>query len=116
MAPVCSRLYATTWAQRCERFAALRYCIPSTCFLATAGEAECSTHIRRPQENPRTRFSSGTGLISYVNLTRPFLTRLQLAPEMSSPDDIRRLKQLKESDALQNAWNQWNVSRQVCSP
>ena len=54
---VCSRLYATTLAQRCERFAAVRYCIPFTPFLSTAGEAECSTHIRRPKENPRTCFS-----------------------------------------------------------
>lgn len=64
----CSRLYATTRAQRCERFAAVRYCIPYTRFLATAGEAERPTHMRRPQENPRTCFSSGAGLISFFNL------------------------------------------------
>lgn len=60
---VCSGLYATIRAQRCERFAALRFCIPCTRFIAAAGEPECQTSTRRPPENPRTRFSSVAGLI-----------------------------------------------------
>lgn len=37
----------------------------------------------------------------------------QLSEEMSSPEDVLRLKQLKESKALQTAWDEWAQTRQV---
>lgn len=32
---------------------------------------------------------------------------------MSTPEDIIRLKQLKESEALNEAWTRWKETRQV---
>ncbi|KAF8625699.1 hypothetical protein AX15_005267 [Amanita polypyramis BW_CC] len=37
----------------------------------------------------------------------------QLTPDMSTPEDIKCLKQLKETEPLQNAWDQWNESCQL---
>ncbi|KAK2460007.1 hypothetical protein APHAL10511_008013 [Amanita phalloides] len=37
----------------------------------------------------------------------------QLTPDMSTRDDVKLLKQLKETEALQDAWNKWNDARQL---
>jgi peptide chain release factor 1 len=34
---------------------------------------------------------------------------------MSSPEDIARLRQLKESESLENAWTAWKQTRKVWS-
>lgn len=39
--------------------------------------------------------------------------RYQLTDEMSTPEDITKLKLLKESEPLQNAWDEWRKTRQV---
>ncbi|KAG6844395.1 hypothetical protein H0H87_007207 [Tephrocybe sp. NHM501043] len=37
----------------------------------------------------------------------------ELSEELSTPSDITRLKQLKETEPLQAAWDQWNNTRQL---
>lgn len=36
----------------------------------------------------------------------------QLTEDLNSPEDIKRLKQLKGTESLQNAWNQWSKNHQ----
>jgi thioesterase domain-containing protein len=56
-------------------------------------------------------------LLSQVSTHSAYRTHtlilFQLSEEMSSPQDVLRLKQLKESKALQTAWDEWTQTRQV---
>ncbi|KAG5650411.1 hypothetical protein H0H81_012348 [Sphagnurus paluster] len=38
---------------------------------------------------------------------------MPLSEEMSTPEDISRLKQLKETEALQRAWDEWTRTREL---
>lgn len=46
----------------------------------------------------------------------PVLNIFKLSEQMSSPEDIVRLKQLKESEPLQAAWDDWTRTREVRPP
>lgn len=45
-----------------------------------------------------------------------FLPLQQLSDEMSSPEDIARIRKLRETEELGNAWKAWTETREVRGP
>ena len=37
----------------------------------------------------------------------------QLTEDLASPDDIPRLRHLKDTESLQSAWDEWNTNTKV---
>ncbi|KAG6914824.1 hypothetical protein DXG01_015125 [Tephrocybe rancida] len=85
------------------------------CFRLQAGNSSLVRFASSSRAPPPTAGSKNVRIMRILEKRVEDRKRLtsELSEELSTPSDITRLKQLKETEPLQNAWDQWINTRQL---